>query len=153
MALDIFSRLLAVVAAVAFASVLTHRSLPMLPPGRWTVFALFALGFGMCTIAGIRDGLGAPATTPLWLMVVNGVFGVLAIVSLAAVLVGFDWRLGSALLGLAVVGSWLVALGYAIWIGLPSALLGISTLVVATGAAVFIWRAPAAVARHRPAST
>jgi hypothetical protein len=133
--------------------VLTHRSIPMLPDGRWSVFALFALGFGMCTVAGIRDGLGAPATTPSWLMVVNGAFGVLAIVSLAAVLVGFDWRVGSALLGLAVVGSWLVALGYAISIGLPSALLGSITLVIATGAAVFIWRAPPAAARHSPASS
>jgi hypothetical protein len=64
MAVELTSRILAILAAVAFSWVLSGRQLPLVPRGRWTVAALFAVGLGMCTLAGTRDGMGTTLTHP-----------------------------------------------------------------------------------------
>jgi hypothetical protein len=143
MAIEIASRLLAVIAAVAFTLVFTTGRLPVIPKGRWTVVALFTLGLAMCTVAGTRDGLGTTLTHPAWLTISLTALGISAFAVLVAVLIGFNWRIGAALLGVVIAASWLLALGYAVYAGLDSAPLGVATLVVAAGTAFTAWRLPA----------
>jgi len=64
MVVEITSRVLAVIAALAFTLVFTTGRLPVIPKGRWTVIALFALGLAMCTAVGTRDGLGTSLAQP-----------------------------------------------------------------------------------------
>lgn len=149
MLVELASRLLAVLAAIAFTLVLTRREIPLIPKGRWTFVALFALGLGMCTIAGIRDGIGGSAASPPWLTAVNGIFGAAAVVLLVAVLLGFNWRVGVALLAAAVGGSWITALAFAITAGLPVAGTGIATLVIVLGCVTGLTWTPRA--RRTPA--
>ncbi|HTI29871.1 MAG TPA: hypothetical protein VL687_05905 [Methylomirabilota bacterium] len=142
MAIELASRVLAVVTAVAFTIVLTTGRLPIIPKGRWTVVALFALGLGMCTVAGTRDGLGTSLAPPGWLSATLAALGISAFVVLLAVLLGLDWRAGVAGLGLLIGSSWALVLGYAVVAGLETAPLGLATLVVAAGAAFAVWRLP-----------
>jgi hypothetical protein len=142
MAIELASRVLAVVAAMAFTVVLTTGRLPIIPKGRWTVVALFALGLGMCTLAGTRDGLGTTVAPPGWLNASLAALGISAFTLLVAVLVGLDWRIGVTGLGLLVASSWALVLGYAIFAGLATAPLGLATLAVAAGAALAVWRLP-----------
>lgn len=140
MAVEITSRILAVTAAVAFTWVLTGRQLPFVPNGRWTVVALFALGLGMCTLAGIRDGVGTSLTQPAWLTGTLAAFGIAAFAVLVGVIVGLPWRIGVLALGLTTAGSWLLALGYGIYAGLDTAPSGVATVIVAAGASLIAWR-------------
>ena len=142
MAIEIASRVLAVVAAMAFTAVLTTGRLPIIPRGRWTVVALFALGLGMCTLAGMRDELGTTVALPGWLNASLAALGIAAFGVLVAVLVGLDWRIGVTGLGLLIATSWALVLGYAIFAGLETAPLGAATVVVAAGAALAVWRLP-----------
>lgn len=135
MLLDIVSRLLTVALAIAFTLVFTRGELPLVPKGRWTFVALFIVGFGLCTIAGIRDGTGTTVAVPTWLSALNGSLGFASLALLVAVLIGFSWRFGVGLLAVAIWASWLAALVFAISAGLPSALLGAVTLVVVIGVA------------------
>jgi hypothetical protein len=134
MAIELASRLLAVIVAVGFTLVLTTGGLPVIPRGRWTFAVLFALGLTMCTIAGIRDGLNAPPTGS-WEASVQTALGIAAFALLLAVLVGFDWRLGVALLGVQISASWLLALAQAASDDPMRAGIGIATLAVAFVAA------------------
>jgi hypothetical protein len=149
MTIEIASRLLAVIAAVAFTLVFTTGRLPVIPRGRWTVVALFTLGLAMCTVAGTRDGLGTTLTHPAWLTISLSTLGISAFGVLVAVLIGFNWRIGAALLGVVITASWLLALGYAAYAGLDSAPLGLATLVVAVGASFAAWRLAAVRSRSR----
>lgn len=142
MAIEIVSRSLAVLAAVAFTWVLATGRLPVVPQGRWTVAALFALGLGMCTIAGTRDGIGISSTQPDWLTGVFAALGITAFGVLLGVVFGLNWRLAVAALAVVVAASWLLALGYAIYAGLGTAPSGVITLVVAAIASLAIWRLP-----------
>jgi hypothetical protein len=142
MAIEIASRLLAVIVAVAFTLVFASGRLPVIPRGRWTVVALFALGLAMCTLAGTRDGLGTTLAAPYWLTSTLAAFGIAATLTLIAVLVGLDWRLGVIGLGIAFAASWTVTLTYAIYAHLESAQLGVVTLVIAAAAAFAVWRLP-----------
>jgi len=142
---EIASRVLAVVAAVAFSWVLTGRELPLVPRGRWTVAVLFALGLGMCTLAGTRDGIGTTTLTQAaWLSSVLAVLGVAAAAVTLSVIIGLSWRVGVVALAIATAGSWLLALGYGIYAGLDTAASGVVTLVVAAATALVVWRAPSA---------
>lgn len=132
MALELISRLLAVVLAIAFTLALTRGQIPGIPKGIWTFLALFAVGFGLCTIGGIRDGLGTSVVSPTWLTVLNGGLGIASMLLLAAIPLGLSPRLGVALLAVAAGTSWLAALVFAISAGLSSAPLGIVTLAVIT---------------------
>ncbi len=141
MVLEIVSRVLAVMAAVAFALVLAGQGVPLVPKGRWTVAVLFALGLVTCTVAGIRDGLGTSFVAPTWLTTVNAMLGVGAVVVLIAVLIGFSWRMGVALLAAAIGASWISALAFAITAGLPGVWMGIVTLLIAlVSVALVAWR-------------
>jgi hypothetical protein len=146
MAIEIGSRLLAVIAAVAFTLVFTTGRLPVIPKGRWTVVALFTLGLAMCTVAGTRDGLGTTLAHPAWLTISLTIslttLGISAFAVLVAVLIGFNWRIGTALLGVAIAASWLLALAYAVYAGLDTAPFGLVTLAVAAGAGFAAWRLP-----------
>jgi hypothetical protein len=134
MVIEIASRLLAVIVAVGFTLVLTTRRLPGVPRGRWTFVVLFALGLTMCTVAGIRDGLNTPPTGS-WETSVQTALGIAAFALLLAVLIGFDWRLGVALLGVQIAASWLLALAQAASNDPMRAGIGIATLAVAFVAA------------------
>jgi hypothetical protein len=142
MAIEIASRALAVVVAMAFTAVLTTGRLPVIPRGRWTVVSLFALGLGMCTLAGMRDGLGTALAPPGWLNATLAALGIAAFGVLLAVLVGLDWRIGVAGVGLLVASSWALVLGYAVFARLETAPLGVATLAVAAGAALAVWLLP-----------
>lgn len=144
MVVEIASRILAVVAAVAFSWALTGRPLPLIPQGRWTVAVLLVLGFGMCTLAGTRDGIGTTLTQPAWLTSVLAVLGVAAAAVTLGVLIGLSWRVGVVAIAIATAGSWLLALGYGIYAGLDTAASGVVTLLVAVAAALVVWRAPSA---------
>jgi len=144
MVVEIASRVLAVVAAVAFSWVLTGRELPLVPRGRWTVAVLFALGLGMCTLAGTRDGIGTTLTQAAWLSSVLAVLGVAAAAATLSVIIGLSWRVGVVALAIATAGSWLLALSYGIYAGLDTAASGVVTLLVAAAAALVVWRAPSA---------
>jgi hypothetical protein len=147
MVIEFGSRLLAIVVTVAFTLDLTREEIPMLPRGRWTVVALFALGFGMCMLAGMRDGIGTSEVAPLWLKALNATLGTIAIGVVIAVLIGFSWRLGAALLAAAVAASWVSSLAFAVSAGSPSAGTGIVTLLVGIAFVAVIVRQPIA---HRP---
>jgi len=134
MGIELASRLLAVIAAVGFTLVLTTGRLPVVPKGRWTFVVLFALGLTMCTVAGIRDGISSPPTGS-WETSVQTALGIAAFALLLAVLIGFDWRLGIALLGIQMAASWLLALAQAASDDLMRAGIGIATLAVAFVAA------------------
>jgi hypothetical protein len=144
MAVELTSRILAVLAAVAFSWVLSGRHLPVIPRGRWSVVALFALGLGMCTVAGTRDGIGTALTQPAWLTAVFAGLGVAALAVLLGVIIGLNWRAGVVSLAIVTASSWVLALGYGIYLGLDSAVSGVITLVVAAAAALYAWRAPRA---------
>jgi hypothetical protein len=60
---------------------------------------------------------------------------------LLAVIIGLNWRVGVVSLGIVTASSWLLALGYGIYLGLDSTVPGVIALVVAA-AALFAWRAP-----------
>ena len=145
MAVELTSRILAVLAAVAFSWVLSGRQLPLVPRGRWTVAALFAVGLGMCTLAGTRDGMGTTLTQPTWLAAVFAGLGVAALAVLLAVMIGLNWRAGVVSLAIVTASSWLLALGYGVYLGLDSTVSGVIALVVAAAAALFAWRAPRAL--------
>jgi hypothetical protein len=140
MALELLSRLLALVAVAAFTWIFATGRLPVIPAGRWTVAALFALGLGMCTLAGLRDGTGTDAPQAPWLTTAFSALGVAAMAILLAALVGLSWRV--AVLGLAAVigSSWLLALGVALCAGLASAPSGLVTLVAGGFVAFVTWR-------------
>jgi len=142
MAIEIASRVLAVMAVVAFTLVFSTGRLPVIPKGRWTMVALFTLGLAMCTVAGIRDGLGTTSSSPAWLTISLTTLGISAFAVLVAVLIGFNWRIGTALLGVAVAASWLLTLAYAVYAGLDTAPFGLATLAVAAGAGFAAWRLP-----------
>jgi hypothetical protein len=146
MALELLSRLLALVAVVAFTWIFASGRLPVIPAGRWTVAALFAVGLGMCTLAGVRDGITGADLQPTWLTTAFSALGFAALAILLAALVGLSWRV--AVVGLAaVIGAlWLVALGFAVAVGLPSAPSGVVTLVVG-GVVAFLTRLLAVGAR------
>jgi hypothetical protein len=148
MALELLSRLLAVAALMALTWIFAVGRLPIIPAGRWTVAALFALGLGMCTLAGMRDGTGAAELQPAWLTTIFSALGVAAMAILLAALVGLSWRV--AVVGLAAVigSSWLLALGFAVAVGLPSAPSGVVTLVVGGFVAFLTWRL--AIGAHAP---
>ena len=144
MAVEIASRILAVGAAVAFSGVLTGRQLPLIPRGRWTVVVLLALGFGMCTLAGTRDGIGTTLTQPAWLTSVIALLGVAALAATLGVLIGMSWRVGVVALAIVTAGSWLLALGYGVYAGLDTTASGLATLVAAVAATLVAWRTPRA---------
>jgi len=58
---------------------------------------------------------------------------------LLAVLVGLNWRIGVVGLAGTIAASWLLALGFAVYSGADTALLGMATLVVAAGASFAVW--------------
>jgi len=134
MLIELASRLLAVVAVVGFTLVLTTGRLPVVPKGRWTFVFLFALGLTMCTVAGMRDGLNTPPTGS-WETSVQTALGIAAFVLLLAVLIGFDWRFGVALLSVQMAASWMLALAQAASADPMRAGIGIATLAVAFVAA------------------
>ena len=140
MAIELSSRLLAVIATVGFTLVFTTGRLPVVPQGRWTFVVLFALGLTMCTVAGIRDGLDTPPFSGAWEASVQAALGIAAFALLLAVLVGLDWRLGVVLLGVQVAASWLLALGQALSNDPTRAGIGIATLATALVAASVTWR-------------
>jgi hypothetical protein len=140
MAIEITSRLLALVTTVAFTLVLTTGQLAMIPKGRWTFVVLFGLGLTMCTVAGTRDGLGTALAQPGWLSAIFAAIGISASGLLIAVLIGLDWRLGVTLLGVQISASWLLALGYAVYAGRDDAVVGLATLALALGSAPITWR-------------
>jgi len=144
MAVELTSRILAILAAAAFSWVLSGRQLPLVPRGRWTVAALFAVGLGMCTLAGTRDGVGTTLTQPAWLTAVFAGLGVAALAVLLGVIIGLNWRVGVVSLAIFTASSWLLALGYGIYLGLDSTVSGVIALVVAAAVALFAWRAPRA---------
>jgi hypothetical protein len=135
MAAEIASRLLAVIVAVGFTLVLTMGRLSVVPKGRWTFVVLFVLGFTMCTVAGIRDGLGATPGAGSWETSLQTALGIAAFALLLAVLIGFDWRMGVLLLGLQIVASWMLALAQAASDDPGRAAIGIATLALAFVAA------------------
>ena len=135
MATDILSRTLAVVVVAGFAWLLAHGRLPLVPPGRWTVFAFFAAGMGMCTLAGVRDGIGPESAVPTWLSAAFAGLGLAATATMLAVLVGMSWRLGTVILGALIATNWFLALGYAVAIGSDAVLSGAITLL----AAIAVW--------------
>jgi len=139
MVVEITSRVLAVIAALAFTLVFTTGRLPVIPKGRWTVIALFALGLAMCTAVGTRDGLGTSLAQPTWLAAVFTALGFSSAGLLLAVLVGLNWRIGVVGLAGTIAASWLLALGFAVYSGADTALLGMATLVVAAGASFAVW--------------
>jgi hypothetical protein len=145
MAVELSSRILAILAAAAFSWVLSGRQLPLVPRGRWTVAALFAVGLGMCTLAGTRDVMGPTLTQPAWLTAVFAGLGVAAAAVLLGVIIGLNWRVGVVSLAIVTASSWLLALGYGIYLGLDSTVSGVIALVVAAAAALFAWRAPRAL--------
>jgi hypothetical protein len=140
MALELLSRLLAVAAVGAFTWIFAAGRLPVVPGGRWTVAAMFAFGLGMCTLAGVRDGIGGAELQPTWLTTLFSALGVAAMAILIAALVGLSWQV--AVVGLAAVMglSWLLALGFAVAVGLPSAPTGVVTLVAGGVVAFLTWR-------------
>jgi hypothetical protein len=140
MAIEIASRLPAVVAAVAFTLVFTTGRLSIVPRGRWTVVSLFAIGLVMCTLAGMRDGLGTTLNQPEWLTTAFTALGFSAFGVLLAVLIGLNWRIGVVGLAVVISASWLLALWYEVFAGLDTALVGIGTLLVAAGACFAIAR-------------
>lgn len=135
MAAEIVSRLLAVLVAVGFTLILTTGRLPVVPKGRWTFVVLFALGLTMCTVAGIRDGLGTTPGAGSWETSMQTALGIAAFALLLAVLIGFDWRLGVLLLGVQIAASWMLALAQAASDDPGRAGIGIATLAVAFVAA------------------
>jgi hypothetical protein len=142
MAIEIVSRVLAVFAAIGFTLVFTTGRLPIIPKGRWTVVALFAVGLGMCTVAGMRDELGATLSQPAWLTGVFTALGFSAFGVLLAVLIGMSWRIGVVGLAVLIGASWILALGWAVYAGLDTALLGVATLLVVVGASLTFGRMP-----------
>ena len=153
MAVELTSRILAVLAAVAFSWVLSGRQLPVIPRGRWTVAALFAIGLGMCTLAGTRDGMGTTLTQPAWLTAVFAGLGVAALAVLLGVIIGLNWRVGVVSLAIVTASSWLLALAYGIYLGLDSTVSGVIALVATAVAALFAWRAPRAMHGASPATS
>ena len=129
MVVEIASRLLAVIAAVAFTAVLTGGQLPLMPKGRWTFAVLFGLGLTMCTFAGVRDGVTGPALAGSWPSAVLAGIGASAFVLLVAVLIGFSWRLGVAMLAVQVSTSWLLVLGQAFYVRSDGAIVGALRMV------------------------
>lgn len=142
MAIDLVSRLLAVIAAVAFTWVLSGRQLPIIPAGRWTVAALFAIGLALCAVAGMRDDLGTGSAQPAWLVTTLSILGISAGIALLAVVVGANWRAGVLVLAAVTAASWVLTLGYAMYAGLDTAVSGAATLIVALGASLAAWRIP-----------
>jgi hypothetical protein len=134
MTTEILSRLVAVVVVAGFAWLLADGRLPLIPAGRWTVLAFFVAGLGMCMLAGIRDGIGPGLTQPGWLAVVFTALGMLASVTVLAVLAGASWRLGVVVLGAVIAANWFLAFGYAFATGSDTVLSGAITLLVAVAA-------------------
>ena len=140
MALELISRFLAVVLAIAFALVLIRGEIPLVPRGIWTFLALFVVGFSLCTLGGIRDGMGTTVEAPSWLAILNAALGIASMGLLGAVIIGLSWRTSVALLAVATGGSWLASLAYAISAGLSTALLGLVTLaVIVVSVALIAW--------------
>jgi hypothetical protein len=148
MAIELATRLLAVIAAVAFTSVLSGRQLPIIPTGRWTVAALFALGLALCTVAGMRDDLGTGSAQPEWLVTTLSIFGISAGIALLAVLVGANWRAGVLALAAVTTASWVLTFAYAMYAGLGTAVSGAATLIVAVGVSMAAWRIPSGRPNH-----
>jgi hypothetical protein len=142
MAIELTSRLLAVIAVAAFTWILRTGRLPLIPTGRWTVVTVFGLGLAMCTVAGTRDAIGTTVIQPGWLTAAFVGLGVAGVTVLLLGLVGLNWRVAVAALGLIIGASWLAAFGYALYAGLDSAVSGAVTFVLSAGVAVAVWFFP-----------
>ena len=132
---EIASRLLALAVVAGVAWLMTRGRLPVIPPGRWTVLAFLSAGFGMCTLAGIRDGLDPASALPQWLTMVSTILGITALVAMLAVIAGLSWRTGVVVVAGVIGANWLLALGHAFATGSDAVLSGVLTPV----AAVVVW--------------
>jgi hypothetical protein len=140
MAIEIVSRLLTLAVVAAFAWLLARGRLPVVPPGRWTVAILFVAGLGMCTLAGIRDGIGPDSVQPDWLTTTFGALGIGAAAVLLAVILGLGWRMGTALLAGLIAFNWVLAFGYGWATGSASVGWGVVTLLAGAVIWLFVTR-------------
>jgi hypothetical protein len=131
MSTEVLSRLLTLAVVAAFAWLLARGRLPVIPRGRWTALAFAAAGLGMCTLAGMRDGIGAEASLPTWLAIVFTGLGIGAAIAVLAVILGVNWQIGIVAVGALIAVNWAFAFGWAIATHAPSVVSGWITLAAA----------------------